>query len=483
MPTITQPQPRQRTVISCPYDEILFGGTAGAGKTYLLALDWVAHMTTYGKDAYGVLFRNTYLELEDINRKMHEIYPDIGGTWKDKIFAWGFKNGATLRLSYLNSFEDALKHKGFEYTWRAHDELTQRPTDEEYVYLNSRMRSPAPHVRPRILCASNPDGPGHLWVKKWWKIDRFQHGMKPFHTYTDHKNNLLLTEEEGKKYDGLPDEGLPEHIRRNTRIFIPGRLEDNEYLNKNGEYRSRLLALPEAQRRMLLDGNWDVVEGAFFDEWDPKYHVVRAFKPPDDWKRWMAGDWGTTSPYAFVWFCQAPNGEVYIYRELVGYKPGKLNEGVREAPSTVAEKIRAIEHENEEWIQERWLDASCFDNDELGLSVSEQFRSKGLIFQKSQKKFKSGSISMFRDYLKVTNGMCRFHIMDNCPYSIMTIPLLMVDKHRVELYDSDGPDHAVDAILYGIRRNIKSKEEIDKDRGVVDRNRRVLRRFGSYGAH
>ena len=39
-----------------------------------------------------------------------------------------------------------------------------------------------------------------------------------------------------------------------------------------------------------------------------------------------------------------------------------------------------------------------------------------------------------------------------------------------------------DGLLYGIRRNIKSKEEIAKARGVSERNLRVLRRFGSYGA-
>ena len=231
---------------------------------------------------------------------------------------------------------------------------------------------------------------------------------------------------------------------------------------------------------MLLDGRWDITEGAFFDEWDPKYHVVKAFKPPEDWKRWMAGDWGTTAPYAFLWFCQSPGGEIFVYREMIGWDGKDFNKGVREAPSVVADRIRGFEED--EWVQERWLDASCFDNEEIGLSVSEQFRAKGLVFQKSQKKFKSGSIAMFRDYLKVTNGMCRFHVMDNCQYLIQTLPLLMVDKNNVEQYDSDGPDHAADGLLYGIRRNIKSKEEIAKARGVSERNLRVLRRFGSYGA-
>ena len=466
-------------VIQCPFDEILFGGAAGAGKSFLLVLDWLAHWKTYGGRVSGVLFRNTYPELEEIRRTMDEVFDGTGAKWRDKDFAFKFPDGAYLKLSYLDSFDDALKHKGFGYTWRAHDELTQRPTDEEYVYIGSRMRS-AHGIPVRTLCTTNPDGPGHLWVKKRWRIDVHRDGMVPFHTYMDLKNNCPIDEEEGKKYDKLPTDQLPDGIRRNTRIFIPGRLADNKYLNDDGHYRAGLLALPEAQRKMLLDGRWDITEGAFFDEWDPKYHVVKAFKPPEDWKRWMAGDWGTTAPYAFLWFCQSPGGEIFVYREMIGWDGKDFNKGVREAPSVVADRIRGFEED--EWVQERWLDASCFDNEEIGLSVSEQFRAKGLVFQKSQKKFKSGSIAMFRDYLKVTNGMCRFHVMDNCQYLIQTLPLLMVDKNNVEQYDSDGPDHAVDGLLYGIRRNIKSKEEIAKARGVSERNLRVLRRFGSYGA-
>jgi hypothetical protein len=276
-------------------------------------------------------------------------------------------------------------------------------------------------------------------------------------------------------------------IRRNSRIFIPGRLSDNKYLDTDGHYRAHLLALPEAQRRMLLDGRWDVIEGAFFDEWDPRFHVVRAFNPPLDWKRWMSGDWGTTAPYAFVWFCQSPNGEVFIYRELYGinqakFKEGKV-EGVKESPSTVGDRINALEHEQEEYIQERWLDASCFDNHEMGTSVSEQFRLKSIHFQPSQKKFKSGSIALFRDYLKVTNGLCRFHVMDNCVHTVRVMPQQMVDKNNVEQYDSSGEDHIPDGLIYGIRRNLRTREEIARERGPENYNSRLIKRFGAFGAH
>jgi hypothetical protein len=477
---IWQPQERQRLVISCPHSEILYGGAAGGGKSDCLLGDWLAHQQSYGGHARGVLFRNSYPELQEILGRMHIVFGAIGAKWREKDTTWTMGNGSQLRLSYLDSFEDALKHRGNQYDWRGHDELTMRPSDEEYVFLYSRMRS-AHGIPTRTISTSNPGGPGHTWVLRRFGIDSNPKGMKPIHEYLDIEKNITL--EDGSKYDALPNEELPVHIRRNTRIFIPGRLSDNKFLDTDGHYRAHLLALPEAQRRMLLDGRWDIVEGAFFDEWDPSVHVVRAFNPPPSWKRWMSGDWGTSAPYCFGWFCQSPNGEVFLYRELHGCDPKNPAKGRKEPPSMVAERIRAIEQESEEYIQERWLDASCFDNHEMGTSVSEQFRIYGVHFQPSQKKFKSGSIAMFRDYLKVTNGICRFHVMDCCHYTIRTLPALMVDRICVEQYDSSGEDHAADMILYGIRKNLKTKEELDRERGSVDRNLRVIKKFGAFGAH
>jgi hypothetical protein len=414
---------------------------------------------------------------------MEVLFEPLKAKWKEKDGTWTFHNGAILRLTYLDCFSDALKHRGNQFTWRGHDELTMRPTDEEYVFLDSRMRS-ANGVPCKTISTTNPGGPGHTWVMKRFKIDIYPNGMTPIHEYYDLEKNIRMEAHEvPPEWNKAEKADLPKHIRRKTRIFIPSKLQDNAFLDSDGMYRGNLLSLPEAQRRMMLDGRWDIVEGAFFDEWDPNVHTIRAFTPPPDWKRWMAGDWGTTKPYAFVWFTEAPNGEVYVYRELYGCKEGKDNEGLRESPATVAEKILQVEQEADEWIGERYLDASCFDNYEMGTSVAEQFRLNGVTFQRSQKKFKSGSIAMFRDYLKVINGTSRFKVMTNCHHLMRHIPLVQIDKSNVEQYDSDGADHDLDAVLYGIRRNIRTKEEINEARGIGNYNRRLLAKYGVYGAH
>lgn len=473
------PQERQRVFIQCPYQEILYGGAAGGGKTDGLLGDFLNHANLYGKSAVGVLFRKSFPEFEEVLRRSHEIYGAIGATYKDKSKSWSFPNGASLRLAYIESYEDALQHRGFQYSWAGWDELTLWGTDDEYIFIQSRMRS-ASGVPTRIVATTNPGGPGHVWVMKRFAVDTHPGGMKPFHTYLDIKKNITF---EDKALDKVKTSELHADIKRRTRIFIPGRLSDNAFLDSDGEYRARLLSMPESQRKMLLEGRWDVVEGAFFEEWSPHVHVIKGFKPPKDWKRWMAGDWGSSKPYAFLWAATSPSGDVYIYREMYG-SDGKPNVGNRKGAYEVGQLIRSIELENDEWITERYLDASCFDDHGLGTTIATQFASPAggsIHFQKSQKKNKAGSISLLRDYLKTINGQSRLKVMDVCSNLIRTLPSLQTDKNNPEQYDTDGEDHATDALIYLIRKNIKTFEDQKAEKSVLVRNKKLLQQFGEFG--
>ena len=69
------------------------------------------------------------------------------------------------------------------------------------------------------------------------------------------------------------------------RRFIPARLFDNPYLSQAGDYEAMLLSLPETQRKQLLEGDWDVAEGAAFVEFSPSVHVIPPFEIPLPWER------------------------------------------------------------------------------------------------------------------------------------------------------------------------------------------------------
>ena len=100
-----------------------------------------------------------------------------------------------------------------------------------------------------------------------------------------------------------------------TRKFIPARLTDNPYLAKDGEYERMLLSLPPIQRKQLLEGNWEVNEGAAFVEFDPSVHVVTPFDLPLHWERVKGIDYGYAAESAVIWAALAPSDEtLFIYR-------------------------------------------------------------------------------------------------------------------------------------------------------------------------
>ena len=461
--SIWTPSPKQALVLSCPYDEILYGGAAGGGKTDLLLGDYMnhsIHAELDGKASSGVIFRRTYKELEQIAQRSHEIFKPLGWTFSKDKYSWTTPGGSRLYLSYLDSYEDALGHRGFEYDYEGFDELTLWPSNAEYEYLGTRLRS-SKGVRLRRVSTSNPGGAGHLWVKRHWHIDEYPLGMTPF------DDSVVLG-------DG--------RTIKTIRIFIPSKLKDNPYLFSDGRYEAELRKKPKAIQEMLLEGRWDIVEGAFFDEWDPSVHVCRPFNIPKDWRRIMSGDWGTGRPYAFIWKAISPHGDEYIYRELYGQKEGApLNTGTRESAATVAERINVIERLSEEWVTERYIDSSCFDNLGHETTIADQFRQKGIVFQRAHKKNKKASVSLARDALKIINGKSRTHVFEQCRHFIRTIPALQVDAANPDLYDTDSEDHMADAWLYGLRRNMADPSELLRDE-LLDRiNDERSRCYGSFG--
>ena len=108
----------------------------------------------------------------------------------------------------------------------------------------------------------------HQWVKKMF-IDPSPHGQPFWATNIETGDTIKFPK-------GHSREGQPLFKRR----FIPASLFDNPYLSETGDYEAMLLSLPEHQRKQLLEGNWDVNEGAAFPEWDRSIHVVEPFKIP-----------------------------------------------------------------------------------------------------------------------------------------------------------------------------------------------------------
>lgn len=482
--------PKQWVAFLTEATEVLFGGAAGPGKSHLMrvaAIVWCCSIA--GLQVY--LFRRVR---EDLYKNHLEgpkgframLAPLVLGGWcriiGDEIRFW---NGARIYLCHCKAESDVYKYQGAEIHVLLIDELTHF-TEFMYRFLRNRVRMvgitlPADCVGkfPRILCGSNPGNSGHLWVKT-----TFITGTMP-----------------------LAIRKMPPSEGGMRRQFIPARLEDNPSMAKDDpSYMDRLSGLGSASLvKAMRDGDWDVVDGAFFDEWSNHQHVIAPFTLPRHWLRFRSGDWGSFSPYSIGWWAVVgddyqlpgavgtnprllerdadqdraatlnhrratilPRGALIRYREDYGAKGGKLT------AEQVGARIVKLEKSDPK-LSYGVLDPSTFKEDG-GPSIAERInavllKDKMIPFHeadntrvsRSESRDRGGAMSgwdLFRARLIGTakraeengtigavdwaTGRPMMYVFSTCVDFIRTVPVLQHDKARPEDLDTTGEDHAAD---------------------------------------
>lgn len=414
--------------------EVLYGGSAGGGKTYSLIADPMRYFSN--KNFSGLIVRRTNDELREIVWKSQELYPKafVGAKWQEKKSQWVFPSGARLWLTYLEQEKDVLRYQGQAFCYIAFDELTQHPTAFAWNYMRSRLRSTDQDLPLCMRATTNPGGVGHGWVKRMF-IDPSP-ANKAF-SATDIETGETLTYPKGHEKEGEP---LFE------RRFIPARLKDNPYLIKDGQYEANLLSLPENQRRQLLEGDWAVADGAAFSEFRLSDHVCEPFEIPKDWIRFRSCDFGYSSFSAVHWYAIDPSFEtLYVYRELYVSK------------HTGRDLAKAVlELERGEDIAYGVLDSSCWHNrGQIGPSIAEEMIAEGCRWRPSDRSAgaRVSGKNRLHERLKVdlTTEKSGIVFFDTCRQIIADLPVIPVDPRGGD--DVDGKfasDHTYDSIRYGV---------------------------------
>jgi hypothetical protein len=275
----------QTDFLAAPEKEVLYGGAAGGGKSFAMLMDLLRY--AHNGNHRALLLRRTLSELTELIDQSRKIYPQAfpGAIFRESKSTWSFPSGATALFSYVDKDSDVARYQGQAFTWIGIDELGHYPTPYVWNYLRSRLRSTDTTIETYMRASANPGGSGGWWIKKMF-IDPSVPNS-PFWA-TDFDTGKTL------KY-------APSHPKRANeplfqRRFIPARLTDNPHLAESGEYEAMLLSLPEVERRRLLEGDWDVADGAAFYEFDRSVHVVAPFEIPYNWPRVRAADYGYSSP-------------------------------------------------------------------------------------------------------------------------------------------------------------------------------------------
>jgi len=229
---IFKPNPGPQTsFLAASEREVLYGGSAGGGKSYAILADALRDLPH--PQFRGLILRRTTEELRELVQKSQELYPKAipGIKWSERKMEWRTPAGGSLWMSFLERDQDVTRYQGQAFNYIAFDELTQWPTPFAWNYMRSRLRSTAPDLKLYMRATTNPGGQGHGWVKKMF-IDPAMWG-KAFDA-TDIETGETLRWPKGHSREGQP---------LFKRRFIPSKLSDNPYLYDSGDYEANLLSL------------------------------------------------------------------------------------------------------------------------------------------------------------------------------------------------------------------------------------------------
>jgi len=425
-----KPQPKQEVLHKCSANEILYGGSAGPGKSHALrmeALIWCLRIP--GLQVY--LFRRTMPELEKNHiLPSREHFPMGIGRYKEQKRRWEFRNGSMLHFCHCQYKSDVFQYQGAEIHLLLIDELTTF-LEFQYDYLRGRVRCTLPipeqyrHKIPGIVCASNPGGVGHQFVKSRW-VD----SAKPLelHRASNREGGMM-------------------------RCYIPGKLEDNPILlERDPEYVHRLDALPEPWRTAYKEGDWDIFLGQAFS-FTRQHHVCEPLPVPEYAPLYFTFDWGFGKPYSILYFWIDQDNRAYLFSEIYGCLRGQPDTGIRQTDPEIADAI--IEHEKQLGIWQksiiRLCDPTCFNKKPdykgggQGPSTAEEFAAKNLFLTPGDPS-RVLKIRQFNARLRMFEDMApMLQVYSNCTEFIRTIPLLQMDENKPEDISTTMEDHHFDS--------------------------------------
>ena len=378
---------KQKAFIDARENEVLFGGAAGGGKSYGQIVDALLFALKY-PGSKQLILRRTFSELDkSLIRTSLSLYPREIYTFNSSSHTGRFINGSCIDFGYCANENDVYQYQSAEYDCIRFDELTHF-TEMQYVYLISRVRG-ANAFPKQIKSSTNPGGVGHSWVKA----------------------RFVDPAPGGERFTG---EG------EMTRVFLPSLLRDNDFLNKSDpNYRLRLEALPEREKKALLFGDWNIFEGQYFTEFSTEKHVCEPFEIPQSWRKYRTIDYGLDR-LAVLWIAISGDGGIYVYREYC------------ESGLPISTAARAITERTPtgEDIYATLAPPDLFSRtQESGKTKASIFSEFGVNFTKTSNDRECGWLAI-KELLCDTKSGPRLKIFRNCTEIIKCLPALNIDKIR-----------------------------------------------------
>ena len=412
------------TALYCGY-----GGARGGGKSHAVRIDAVRGALKY-PGIKILIVRRRYTDLQgNYVEPLNKILPSTIAEYNSQLHQYYFINGSTIKLGHFQSYGQAAdEYQGQEFDWIFMDEATQF-TEQEFRLLGGCLRG-VNNIPKKFRLTMNPGGVGHRWVKRLFIDRQFK---------TDCANP-----EENENPDDYE--------------FIQALVTDNTALMKsNGgkQYLAMLSSLPENIRNAHRYGDWDALGGNYFPEFQTATHVCEPFAIPPSWARYRAFDYGLDA-LAVLWFAIAPNGRVYMYRELK--KSGLI-------VSDAAQEILSNTGVNEKIITTYAPDDIWSRQKDTGKTMAEVFLSNGVAIVKASRSRVQGWLQVKEFLAPMEDGKPKLMVFNTCQNFIDDIQAIQASDKDPNDCATEPHDitHLLDSCRYFcISRTMAAKSDEDK---------------------
>ena len=355
----------------------------------------------------------------------------------------------------FRNLDDQRNRRGSEFCVGIGDELTELSKDQVAAF-DYMVRDPEVPYSPK-LWGSNPDGIGHFRVKaKFRPLEAM--ALPPVWLDEEEPYNGVVFQAEGP----LPEEVDPMGgIEPSSLFYVPFLPEDNPMFDE-AVFLRNIASLPIHVQRARRFGTWDSPEGARFplasfetQGFDAKdlWHAGM----PDHFAKHCSVDYGTRAPFAAIWWAVDYDKNVYVYREE--YRAGMTaTDQVRRIVERTADGERlesflgdlAMFHKvaNHTGVED------FYPSEEYRKAIEgdDRFRCG---FEPAEKPHRVLRWALLDRYLARDNGFPDLFISRECVNLWREIqnavhPKGTAAKDASEDIDERCPDHALDALTYGL---------------------------------